>query len=153
MKSKKGHIAILALGILLAVATQSTAQKISPAQLRANPYRDGGGSCVYDREGRLVNSPEGKSCKDRTDHLSETGLDGTSSLAEGLPLALQQQLAQVLGEHEHISKELAELRTAIKSGSRAKALEHAVKVENEVAEHRRREEDFISELAEHRSKH
>lgn len=153
MKVNAWLVAILTTGILFAVSTESSAQKIGQTPLKANPYRDDGGSCVYDRNGTLVHTPKGKTCQDRTNHLDKAKTDEPTTLLEGFPPALREPLRQLLGDHEHISTELTELRQLIQNGSRAEALERADKVGLEIAEHRRREEDFIKEVAEHRAKH
>ena len=126
-------------------AQQSRTRTIDPI-LRGNPKRDAGGSCVYDRDGKVVFAPEGKECRDRRNHLTELE-KSESDLIQGFPPAMQQELARLLGDHDHIADEIARLRHAIRNEDRNVALEAAEKVSSELTDHTAREERFLEGLA------
>lgn len=147
MNNRIWQMTLLTAGFMLLIPNPSEAQQIRSTPLRANPYRDGGGSCVYDRAGKLVHTPRGKECRDRSDHSEDPGLDAFASLVDGFPPAVRADLRKLLGDHAHISEELTRLRQTIEAGERAEALEFADRVETEVAGHRRREEELLSKLS------
>ncbi len=63
------------------------------------------------------------------------------------PPALQGELAKLLGDHDHITQEIARLRQAVESQDREIALEAVDKLRAEVTDHRAREEQFFGKLA------
>lgn len=151
MRSKaRAGLLILAVGLLVAgTATESLAQSRRPTTrepaLTGNPRRDGGGSCVYDKEGEVVFAPDGKYCPDGTDHLSKSG-NAHSSVVASYPPALQGELARLLGDHDHIAQEIARLRQAVEDRNREIALEAVDKLRAEATDHRAREEKFFGKL-------
>ncbi len=147
MKLRIWQMTLLAIGLTLLVPSLSAAQQVRPTPLRENPYRDSGGSCVYDRDGKLVHTPRGKTCRDLTDHFETLIADAPASLIEEFPPALRQDLRALFSDHTHIAEELARLRQTIQLGERAEALESADRVEAEVAAHRRREEELLAKLS------
>lgn len=106
-----------------------------------------GGSCVYDREGRLVGSPAGVSCSDRTDHLRLAPGAAPASVLEGLPEAMRRDVSDLLRDHAHINDELARLRQLVETGDRKLALGTLEKLTSEVVDHRGREERFFRQMA------
>ena len=141
---------ILAVIFLSGIAAESFAQQsrtrtIDPI-LRGNPKRDAGGSCVYDRDGKVVFAPEGKECRDRRNHLTETK-QSDAGLVQGFPPAMRQELARLLGDHDHIADEIARLRHAIRNENRNVALQAAEKISTELIDHTAREERFLEGLA------
>ncbi len=127
-----------------ALAQQSRVRSIDPI-LRGNPKRDAGGSCVYDRNGRVVFSPAGKECRDRRNHLTELDTTG-SDLVGDFPPAMRKELARLIADHDHIADEIARLRHAIRNENRNTALRAAEKVSAELTDHTAREERFLENL-------
>lgn len=138
-----------ALLLLLGIPTESLGQSRSGYRepvLPGNPRRDAGGSCVYDKNGKVVFAPDGKDCPDGSGHLSKPS-DAESPILDGYPPALRNELAALLSDHEHLASEAARLRTAVDSGNRSAALEAAEKIRSELTDHRAREERFFEKLA------
>ena len=152
MKCRTWRTVLLTIGILLAVSAESAAQEVMPARVRANPYRDKGGSCVYDRTGKLVNVPRGKTCQDRTDSREKQAVESLTSLSEDFPPALREEVRALLSDHDRVSEELTRLRETIRKGARAEALESADRVAAELDGHARREEDLLEKLSDHHAK-
>ena len=117
-------------------------------ELRGNSQRDAGGSCVYDKEGKVVFTPRGKHCPDGTDHLSNARRSDSPIIAS-YPVALQGELSKLLGDHDHIVKEIARLRQAIVSRDQTLALEVVDRIHAEVTEHEAREARFFEAMAPH----
>lgn len=156
MRNFKPIMGILVTSLLLVfVATNSTAQRARSLSrdpvLRGNPKRDAGGSCVYDRDGRIVFAPAGKECRDRANHLVDRG-DADSDLVGSFPPALQDDLSRLLSDHVHLAREISRLRTLIGEEGREDALKTAEKVSLEVTEHTAREERFFEEVARFQSR-
>ncbi len=116
--------------------------------LRGNSQRDAGGSCVYDKDGKVVFTPRGKHCPDGTDHLSNARRSDSPIIAS-YPAALQGELSKLLGDHDHIVKEIARLRQAIVSRDHGLALEVIDKIDAEITEHGAREARFFEAMAPH----
>jgi len=145
----RGRLWLLGGGLLMAAmaATPAAAQKIQEPRLRGNPNRmPGSGSCVYDRDGRAVFVPAGKTCPDKTEHLSRSPRKGTP-LAAGYPPALRAELGRLLADHEHIAGEIARLRTAVERQDRRVALEATDRIRDELTQHKVREEQFLEKVA------
>jgi len=143
-------IPLISVILLIGVATDSSAQRASSRYrdpvLKGNPRRDAGGSCVYDRDGKVVFAPAGKVCRDRANHLLERG-NADSDLVEAFPPRMQDDLSQLLNDHVHMAKEVARLRYMIREEERADALRAAEKVSAELTEHTAREERFFEAVA------
>jgi len=73
-------LATLALGLAfgLATAREGVGQSLKP-----NVKHDVGGSCVYDRNGRVAHAPSGVRCPDRTDHLQPAPGEAPASVLSG----------------------------------------------------------------------
>jgi hypothetical protein len=144
VKSKFLAIHTLALGLVFgaAPATEGLGQSVKP-----NIKHDVGGSCVYDRTGRVVFAPPGVNCADRTDHLSPAPAEASASLIEGLPEAMRVRVSELFRDHAHIHDELAQLRKAFDAGDQKLALRTLDKLTSEVVEHRVREERLFQEMA------
>ena len=90
---------VLSVGLLLVVpAMQSLGQAPPPPTyqrrvIRDNYKRDPGGSCVYDRSGKVVFAPNGKHCPDATDHLSKSRSENSPILAS-YPPAMRGELSK-----------------------------------------------------------
>lgn len=136
--------------VLIGVATDSTAQRARGLSrdpvLQGNPRRDAGGSCVYDRDGKVVFAPAGKECRDRSNHLVDRA-DADSDLVQAFPPGLRDDLAQLLNDHVHMAKEVSRLRYLIREKGREDALKAAEKVSSEITEHTVREERFLEAVA------
>lgn len=144
----KQAIVLPVLGALLfmvGVPTVSFGQSREPV-LRGNPKRDAGGSCVYDKNGKVVFAPDGKHCPDASDHLSKPS-DADSPVLAAYPPALREDLRTLLSDHDHLAVEAARLREAVDSGNRLVALEAADKIRSELTAHRAREERFFEKVA------
>jgi len=143
---------VLAVGLLLlvGVATESLGQSRRSATrdpiLRGNPRRDAGGSCVYNKDGKVVFAPAGKNCPDATDHLSlpRTALP---PVVASYPPAMRGELSKLLADHGHIDREIVRLQQAVGSQNRNAALESATKVREYFTDHRAREERFLEMMA------
>ena len=151
MRNVKPIMTVLTTSVLLVfVATDTTAQRARSLSrdpvLRGNPKRDAGGSCVYDRDGKVVFAPAGKECRDRANHLVDRG-DADSDLVGSFPPALQDDLSRLLGDHVHLSQEISRLRYLIREEGREEALKAAEKVSSEITEHTAREERFFEAVA------
>ncbi|HEB89513.1 MAG TPA: hypothetical protein ENI85_08095 [Deltaproteobacteria bacterium] len=127
-----------------ALAQQSRVRSIDPI-LRGNPKRDAGGSCVYDRDGRVVFSPAGKECRDRRNHLMDLDTARSDLMAE-FPPEVKKELARLLADHDHIADEVARLRHVIRNEDRNAALRAAEKISAELTDHTVREERFMEDL-------
>lgn len=134
-----------ALLFLVGVPTVSLGQSREPV-LRGNPYRDAGGSCVYDKSGKVVFAPDGKHCPDGSNHLSKPS-DADSPVLAGYPPALREELRTLLSDHDHLAVEVTRLREAVDSGKRLVAIEAAEKIRSELTGHRAREERFFEKAA------
>ena len=125
MKSKKSKIAYITAGaaglLLVGVATESFGQSARSSTrepvLMGNPRRDAGGSCVYNKDGKVVFAPAGKHCPDATDHLSVQRNTDSPIVARYNP-AMQGEVNKLLGDHDHIAWEIARLRQAVESQNR-----------------------------------
>ncbi len=137
---------MLAAGLLLVGAAMESLGQSRERVLIGNPYRDAGGSCVYDREGKVVFAPSGKHCPDATDHLS-TSRKADSPIVASYPPGMRRKISKLLRDHEHIAQEIARLRQAVASQNREAALEAVDKIREEVTEHRGREERVFAEMA------
>ncbi len=144
-------LSMVAAGLLLVgVATESLGQSgravTREPVLRGNPRRDAGGSCVYDKDGKVLYAPKGKHCPDATDHVSKPrGAD--SPIVASYPPAMRGELTKLLGDHNHIAQEIARLRQALESRNREVALEAVNRIGAEVTDHRAREERFLEKMA------
>ncbi len=147
MNTRIASLTFLAVGLMLAIASVAEAQLVQQRPIISNPFRTGGGSCVYDRTGKLVHTPRGKECRSRSDEVDDSALGLSNAVVEGFPTALQADLRELLSDHVHISQELARLRQTIESGERAEALAVAAQMETKVADHRRREEELLAKLS------
>ena len=131
----KQAIVLPVLGALLFLAgvpTVSFGETREPV-LRGNPKRDAGGSCVYDKSGRVVFAPDGKRCPDGSNHLSKPS-DADSPVLAGYPPELREELRALLSDHDHLAVEVARLREAVDSGKRLVAIEAAEKIRSELTE-------------------
>ena len=137
-------LGLLAAGCVLVVGTQSLGQSRGGAAQGIR--RDVGGSCVYDKQGRVVFAPDGKLCPDATQHLS-TPREGNSPIVASYPPALQGELSGLLRDHEHIAQEIARLRKEVESQDRKIALQTVDKIRAEITDHRAREEAFFEKMA------
>lgn len=142
--------ALAATVLLLSIATDSIAQNrrrtTNEPVLRGNPRRDAGGSCVYDKQGRVVFAPDGKHCPDGTDHLSKESKVESPILSKYPPEA-RRDLSRLLADHDHLAGEIARLRKAVENRDQAVALEAVEKVRLEITDHRAREEAFLENFA------
>ena len=158
MKSKRLKIACITAGaaamLVVGVATESFGQNARSLTrqptLIGNPRRDAGGSCVYNKDGKVVFAPAGKHCPDATDHLSVPSTTD-SPIVASYPPSMQGEVSRLLGDHDHIAWEIARLRQAIVSPNREIALEAADKIHEELTVHRAREERFIEKMAPNRN--
>ena len=135
--------------LLTGVASDSFARSYRPNRepnLRGNPGRDAGGSCVYDKMGKVVFTPRGKHCPDATDHLSKAPRSN-SPIVASYPAALQGELSKLLGDHDHIAQGITRLKQAIVSRDHELALEVIDKIDAEITEHGAREERFFEAMA------
>ncbi len=142
-------LSILVAGLVLGFVIEAQAQRVTQPSLRGNPKRDIGGSCVYSKEGKVVFAPAGKNCPDATDHLSKP-TNADSPILAGYPPAMREELAKLLGDHDHISQEISRLRQAVERRNREVALEAVDKIRAEVTDHRAREEVFFEKMAPNR---
>lgn len=144
--------AALGFAGFLLLASSAVAQRETQAPVRANPYRDIGGSCVYGKQGEVLFAPRGARCADRTDHLDATRSASTTDRFPGLPPAFRGEANGLVTDHGHIANELDELRRAIARGKQEDALAISDELVGELREHLAREERFIGKLAaEHRA--
>ncbi len=139
-------LSILSAGLVFGFATEALAQKVRQPALRGNPKRDIGGSCVYSRDGKVVFAPNGKHCPDGSDHLSKP-TQADSPVVAAYPPAMRRELAELLGDHDHISLEITRLRKAVESRNQDVALDAVDRIRAEVTDHRAREERFFEKLA------
>ena len=147
----------LAAGVLLlGLVTDSLGQGRSRGRsstrdpvLKGNPWRDIGGSCVYDWDGKVVFAPNGATCRDATDHLTAAKPAEAPVLAS-YPPALRAELSKLLGDHDHLRQEISQARLAIKARNRELALAAVDKLGEELADHRVREERFLERIAPNR---
>ena len=148
---------ILAAGVLLiGLASETLGQSRGrgrggrPATrdpiLKGNPRRDIGGSCVYDRDGKVVFAPNGVTCRDGTDHLTAP-TQAKSPVLTRYPPALRKDLSELLGDHAHLKQEIARARRAIETRNPDLALAAMNKLGEEFASHRVREERFLERVA------
>ena len=109
-------LAALALGLAfgLAMPLEGLCGQID------SPKRDVGGSCVYDREGRVVGNPVGVRCADRTEGAGAA--QGGEPASKGLPQPLQQDASALSRDFARIDDELAQLGQVIRSGDQKLAL-------------------------------
>jgi hypothetical protein len=63
---------------------------------------------------------------------------------------MREELAKLLGDHDHIAQEIARLRQAVESRNREVALEAVDKIRAEVTDHRAREERFFEKIGRQR---
>jgi len=130
----------LPLAAAIAIAATSFGQQVRQVPLRENPYRNPGGSCLYGADGRVVHAPNGVYCPDKTDQSkssrSSTSLDTISA-------SKRDAVEKLLGDHEHISRELVRLRKAIGSDDKSVALELTDHITTRLRDHRLREERFM----------
>ena len=158
MKSKKLKIACISAGaaalLVVGIATESVAQSARSSTrqpvLIGNPRRDAGGSCVYNKDGKVLFAPAGKHCPDATDHLSVPRMTD-SPIVASYPPAMRGEVSRLLEDHDHIAWEIARLRQAIVNPNREIALEAADKIREELTVHRAREERFIEKMAPNRN--
>ena len=151
---KRTAVGLIACVFFIGVASDSVAQRSRSLSrdpvLRGNPKRDAGGSCVYDRDGKVVFAPAGKECRDRANHLVDKS-DADSNLVGEFPPGLQDDLAMLLSDHVHMAQEVSRLRYLIREEGREDALRVAEKVSSEITEHTAREERFFEAVARMRS--
>lgn len=95
---------------------------------------------------RAVFVPVGKYCPDKVNHLPGAKRSEAPVVAS-FPPELREELSRLLGDHDHIAKEVARLRQAVKSGNRQLILEAADKIGSELVDHRAREESFFEKIA------
>lgn len=149
-------VALVASILFVSLTTESAAQRVRSLSrdpvLRGNPKRDAGGSCVYDRDGKLVFSPAGKRCRDRANHLLDRS-DADANLVQAYPASLRDALSRLLSDHVHLSQEMSRLRYLVREEERADALIAAEKLGAELTEHAAREERFFEALGRLRSDH
>lgn len=151
MRSKARMIlAMAAVGLLLTgLATESLARSRRPTTqdpvLRGNPLRDAGGSCVYDKQGKVVFEPQGKRCPDGTDYLTNPRR-ASSPVVASYPPGIRHELSRLLRDHDRIAQEIARLRWAVESQNQGVALEALGKIRAQITDHRAREERFAEEM-------
>ena len=110
--------------------------------LKENPYRDPGGSCIYARDGKPVYVPAGLVCPDRSIH-SERAPAAAAALIDKYPPAMREELDKLLGDHEHVSREIVELRRVIEEGKQKAALDAVDHIATTLRDHLVREERFF----------
>jgi len=137
----------MVLGIAVIVAWSAPA-KVTPRPLRDNPYRNVGGSCVFDRAGKLVHAPKGSNCGSaspapaapKRPAASETPSSShDSSGTRGVP--------RLLADHQHIAEEIGLLRVSIARQDRAASLEAVDRVLDELVAHLEHEEKLFKQLS------
>lgn len=138
----RAYLACLVIGLSLAIASSSFGQRVQPVPLRENPYRDIGGSCIYGRDGKAVYAPAGVHCPDNTrrDVRAPAAKAGTT---DKYPPAMRGELDRLLDDHEHLSREIAELRRAIEGRKQEAALEALDHITTKLRDHLLREERFL----------
>ena len=153
----KGRILLMAFAaalLMIGVASDSLARSSGHRGPNREPLRSGnlgrdaGGSCVYDKQGKVVFTPAGKHCRDASDHLS-TAPRSDSPIIANYPAAVQSELGKLLGDYDHITQEIIRLRQAIVSRDHELALEVVDKIRDEAAEHGAREKRFFEAMAPH----
>lgn len=150
MKTKTRKTPLPAALALGALALPALAQQVREQPLKGNPYRDGGGSCVYGRNGELLHAPKGTRCPSREEAPGASAPDPSEQFA-GLPPALRAEASALVGSHAHVADDLVELRRTVAMNDTAKALELSDEVAKELVEHLAREQAPFEKLAaEHR---
>ena len=146
MTVRKRGLATLALGLAFGLATplEGVCGQID------SPKRDVGGSCVYDREGRVVGNPVGVRCPDRTEGAGAA--QGGDPVPKGLPEPLQRDASALSHDFARIDDELAQLAQVIRSGDQKLALETLRRLTSDMVDHRRREESFVQQVARENSR-
>lgn len=141
-----------AMATTFLLAAPSHGQRETQSQLKSNPYRDIGGSCVLGKGGEVLYAPKGKACADQRDHSSVARPPAPETRFAGLPGNLRGEGESLVRDHSHIADELSAMRAAIAANKRDKAIELSEKVVAELTDHLAREERFLDALvAEHRT--
>ena len=143
----------LVVGALVfgALATPALAQSIKERSLQNNPYRQAGGSCVYGRNGELLNQPKGVVCASQ-EEAPGAAAPGTSDRFAGLPPALRSEATALVASHGHVADHLVELRRAVASNEKTRAIAISDEIAKELIDHLAREQALFEKLAaEHRA--
>ncbi len=119
-------------------------------KLRDNPYRNAGGSCVYDRMGKLVHSPKGVDCAADDEAAPAAAAEhehSDSNLYDRHPLTKAQlEVRELLQHHSYIARELRMLRESIANEKRKASLARLDKITDELAMHLVREEKLLNNV-------
>ena len=141
---------LVALGSSPIDAQSSRSTGLTTTKLRDNPYRNAGGSCVYDRMGKLVHAPKGVDCVDGNEapaSASEEHEHSDSNLYDRHPLTeAQREVQELLQHHSQIAQELRMLRESIESKKRKASLARLDKITDELAMHLVREEALLKKV-------
>lgn len=142
---------ILATFGIVAVALPAFSQQVREQILKANPYRDFGGSCVYGRNGELLHQPKGASCPSK-EEAPGAAAPGASDPFAGLPPALRSEANALVASHDHVAGHLVELRRAAALNAKASVLALSDEMAKELIDHLAREQTLFEKLAaEHRA--
>ncbi len=134
-----------------ALATPALAQSIKERSLQNNPYRQAGGSCVYGRNGELLNQPKGVVCASQ-EEAPGAAPPGAAERFAGLPPALRSEATALVASHDHVADHLVELRRAVALNDKTKAIAISDAVAKELVDHLAREQALFEKLAaEHRA--
>jgi len=143
-------IVLVALATI-AVASPAFSQQVREPILKANPYRDFGGSCVYGRNGELLHQPKGASCPSQ-EEAPGAAAPGASDQFAGLPPALRSEANALVASHDHVAGHLVELRRAAALNDKGSVLALSDEMAKELIEHLAREQALFEKLAaEHRA--
>ena len=146
MQSRIHRVVLLSCLVFGALTASALAQAVTETPLRGNPYRQVGGSCVYWRNGELLNQPKGVVCPTQEKAPGASAQDSSEKF-KGLPPQLRAEANALVASHDHVAEHLIELRRAVALNDKTTAIAISDEIAKELIYHLAREQALFEKVA------